>query len=70
VGTVFDAYCPAHGGRVVLGPDSVVAFGGTGHGVVVRWTCACGGTGSAPFEVVSAGRWRGASRALPPFGRR
>jgi hypothetical protein len=67
---MFDAYCPAHGGRVVLGPDSVVAFGGTGHGVVVRWSCACGATGSAPFEAVSAGRSRVVSRSRPPFGRR
>jgi hypothetical protein len=67
---MFDAYCPAHGGRVVLGPDSVVAFGGTDHGVVVRWSCACGATGSAPFEAVSANRSRATGRPVGPFGRR
>ena len=54
---MFDAYCAGHGGRVVLGPDSVVAFGNAGDGVVVRWGCACGAGGSAPFDDVMGGGW-------------
>jgi hypothetical protein len=50
---MFDAYCPAHGGRVHLGPDSIVAFGNAGNGMTVRWSCSCGAHGSAPFEDVT-----------------
>ena len=64
-GVMFDAYCPGHGGRVHLGPDSIVAFGNAGRGMLVRWTCSCGTFGSAPFEDVTRHR-----RSLPrsPFG--
>ena len=30
---MFDAYCHGHGGRVNLGPDSIVAFGNAGSGM-------------------------------------
>ena len=37
-GVMFNAYCPGHGGRVHLGPDSIVAFGNAGSGMLVRWS--------------------------------
>ncbi len=52
-GVMIDAYCHGHGGRVHLGPDSIVAFGNAGNGMVVRWSCSCGARGSAPFEDVT-----------------
>jgi hypothetical protein len=51
---MFDAYCPGHRGRVVLGSDSTLSFGNTGDGMVVRWTCSCGTAGSAPLHAVTA----------------
>jgi hypothetical protein len=53
---MFNAYCPGHGGRVQLGPDSIVAFGNAGKGMLVRWSCSCGAFGSAPFEDVTRHR--------------
>ena len=65
---MFDAYCHGHGGRVNLGPDSIVAFGNAGRGMFVRWSCACGAHGSAPFEDVT--RHRPATSALAVRSRR
>jgi hypothetical protein len=59
---MFDAYCPGHRDRVVLGPDSTLSFGNAGTGLTVRWTCACGATGSAPWYAVTGG-----PRTRPPL---
>ena len=59
---MIDAYCHGHGGRVHLGPDSIVAFGNAGSGLVVRWSCSCGAPGSASFEDITRHH-----AAPPPF---
>lgn len=43
---MFDAYCPQHEARVLLGPRSVDAIVRTPDGVVVHWHCHCGATGT------------------------
>lgn len=48
---MFDVHCPGHGTRVLLGPRSIEALENTPHGVVLRWRCRCGATGTSRFGV-------------------
>jgi hypothetical protein len=49
-GGVFEVFCPTHGGRVMLGARSVLAFAQAADGVVVRWRCRCGDVGVQRFD--------------------
>jgi hypothetical protein len=48
--TMFDVYCPHHRSRVLLGPRSIESLANTAHGVVLRWRCHCGATGTRQFH--------------------
>lgn len=65
---MIDAYCHGHGGRVNLGPDSIVAFGNAGNGMVVRWSCSCGARGSAPWEDITRHHSPAPRSAFDPAG--
>lgn len=47
---MFDVFCPTHGGRVQLGPRSILAVAEAADGVVVRWRCRCGDSGIERFH--------------------
>jgi hypothetical protein len=54
---MFDVFCPRHGRLVLLGPRNIVALENTTDGIVLRWRCRCGATGT---ELL------GAPRAVDP----
>jgi hypothetical protein len=56
---MFDAYCPHHGSRVLLGPRAIEALVNTPNGVVLHWRCYCGTRGT-----MILGRTRAAARGM------
>ena len=47
---MFDVFCPAHSGRILLGPSAIVGLANTGQEMVLQWRCPCGGTGAERFS--------------------
>jgi hypothetical protein len=46
---MFDVHCHQHGGRVLLGPRCIESLENTAGGMVLRWRCYCGATGTRHF---------------------
>ena len=42
---MFSVECPRHDGRVLLGPEAIVALVSAIDGIEVHWRCTCGQTG-------------------------
>ncbi len=42
---MFSVECAGHGGRVLLGPESIVALLSAPGGFELHWRCTCGRTG-------------------------
>ncbi|MGH9247411.1 MAG: hypothetical protein ACRD29_24485 [Acidimicrobiales bacterium] len=67
---MFAVDCPGHGSRVLLGPRAIEELVNTDAGIVVRWRCRCGTTGTVLTGVraPSGGRTsrRDGERQLPP----